>query len=291
MIGSLNVCGLSDIKKCKSIFNFLRRQKVNVIFLQETHVVEGDFELWDQEWGCKLYHAPGTSSSSGVMILFDPQLETKVQSIYRDNMCRFIILNVLINKKIFTLVNLYAPNKDEPEFFLRMIEEIDKFHDAELLFVGGDFNCVMNPKKDRYNSLYNHNMSMKVVQEYTQQTNLSDIWHVLNPESRRFMWHHNKELTASHIDMIWIPDEMIGMVEHCNILPAIQTDHSLITVMLCMNDCKRGPGYWKFNNKYLDENEFKDGIKSVIKDVFTENPCSDPAEIWTAIKMACTDFS
>ena len=48
---SLNVRGLSNSKKRHSIFAWCRKQKANIISLQETHSMCNREKQWKAEWG------------------------------------------------------------------------------------------------------------------------------------------------------------------------------------------------------------------------------------------------
>ena len=62
-----------------------------------------------------------TSNSRGTAILFNNNTEYKVHKIGNGDNGNLIALDVTIDSKRITLVNLYSPNNDTPTFF----EEID----------------------------------------------------------------------------------------------------------------------------------------------------------------------
>ena len=58
-----------------------------------------------------------------------------------------------IQKRIdvfLTLVNLYGPNNDNPNFFQEISNCIDEIGNDEAIMCG-DYNCVLNPELDYYN--------------------------------------------------------------------------------------------------------------------------------------------
>ena len=57
------------------------------------------------------------------------------------------------------LVNIYAPNFDNPDFTNRLFATLP-FLDAHLLILAGDLNCVMNPTLDRSHPRTIHQSSM-----------------------------------------------------------------------------------------------------------------------------------
>ena len=48
---SLNVRGMREKTKRRSIFTYLKDQKADFYFLQETHSDANDGSMWQSEWG------------------------------------------------------------------------------------------------------------------------------------------------------------------------------------------------------------------------------------------------
>ena len=66
---SLNVRGISNFRKRRTIFTWCRKQKADIIFLQETHSTKDNELLWKREWGAPLFCSHGANNSRGVAIL------------------------------------------------------------------------------------------------------------------------------------------------------------------------------------------------------------------------------
>ena len=67
---------------------------------------------------------------------------------------RFIILDIeLPDVARFLLINLYAPNCNNPEFFKNLAELVEKSDTRNVIFTG-DWNLVLDPTLDTYN--YKH---------------------------------------------------------------------------------------------------------------------------------------
>ena len=60
---SLNVRGIRDQIKRRSIFSYLKDQKANIYFLQETHSQRAHENIWRNEWGGELFFSHGTTHS------------------------------------------------------------------------------------------------------------------------------------------------------------------------------------------------------------------------------------
>ena len=65
---TLNVRGLRNENKRRSIFNYYRK-RADIICLQETHSTEVDEKCWRNEWGGIMLFSHGESNARGVAIL------------------------------------------------------------------------------------------------------------------------------------------------------------------------------------------------------------------------------
>ena len=89
-------------------------RKISMFFLQEVHCTKETCDLWQNEWGCKAFFSCENSRRAGVAILFKNNFDFVLNKDYADPDGRFIILDIKTAGLCFTLVNLYAPNKDDP---------------------------------------------------------------------------------------------------------------------------------------------------------------------------------
>ena len=112
-----NVRGLGENNKQWEIFYYLQQKGVDIVFMQETHSMLSKEKLWSAEWGNKIWLSHGESNSRGVVVLFRKNLEIIVHNVIKDKNGRFLILYVTLQKQKWLLVNIYAPNDDNPEYF------------------------------------------------------------------------------------------------------------------------------------------------------------------------------
>jgi len=105
---------------------------------------------------------------------------------------RYIIIDLVVGELTLTICNIYAPNKDDPAFFQNVSEQMTSFKCEEIIF-GGDFNLVLDVLKDKKGGKPSrHQNSLKMVQNFRNNLDLTDIWRDLNPEERRYTWRQNK---------------------------------------------------------------------------------------------------
>ena len=109
---SLNVRGISNFKKRKMIFIWCRKQKADIIFLQETHSKKDTEMYWKNEWGSEIILSHGSSNSCGVQSLLKKVLIVQFTPKFWILSGRYIILKAEIEDKMYILINIYAPNKD-----------------------------------------------------------------------------------------------------------------------------------------------------------------------------------
>ena len=125
---SLNVRGISNFKKRKTIFTWCRKQKADFIFLQETHSKIDSEKCWRNEWGGEIIRAHGSSNSRGVAILVKKDVDCTIHSKILDPSGQFVIIKTEIKDKIYVLINIYAPNKDASivSFFNSLLATLQK---------------------------------------------------------------------------------------------------------------------------------------------------------------------
>ena len=62
----------------------------------------------------------------------------------------------------------------------------------------------------------------------------------------------------SRLDYFFIPKFLQKLIQECRIMPNIFSDHSALILIICFDEetVPRGPGYWRFNNSLLSDNEY-----------------------------------
>ena len=66
---SVNVRGICNFHKRRTMFTWCCKRKADVIFLQETHSKEDSEKQWANEWGGKAFFSHGSPNSRVVAIL------------------------------------------------------------------------------------------------------------------------------------------------------------------------------------------------------------------------------
>ena len=98
-----------------------------------------------------------------------------------------------------------------------------------------------------------HKNSLKVVQDVSENLELSDVWRVLNPEAKRYAWRQRQPDIHCRLDFFLVSQSTLCNVTHADIAPGFKTDHSMITLILALHVNSRGKGFWKLNTSLLKD--------------------------------------
>ncbi|KAL9972969.1 hypothetical protein ACROYT_G019370, partial [Oculina patagonica] len=232
---------------------------------------------------------------AGVGILFNNNFEIKIIKNFIDVEGRYIICDINANGKNITLINLYAPNEDDPTFFESLFEHVEDFQSDDVI-IGGDFNLVLDIEKDKKGgtSKTHNNAKKKILHEEAENLNLVDAWRILNPDERRYTWRQNQPEVHCRLDFFLVSQSFLSNVSSADILPGFRTDHSIITLNISLHTNPRGRGFWKLNTSLLADTDYIDLIKMTILQTqkeYENDPTISPALLWDMIKMKVREKS
>ena len=283
-----NVRGLRNNIKRKNMFYFLR-EKADIICMQETHSCESDVIQWQLEWGNKIYWSHGTTSSKGTAILIKKNTEIEVCDDFSDKCGRMVGIKFKYKEAFFVLVNIYAPNEDDPQYFIEQLKSFEDNTGHRILC--GDFNLVMDVDVDRTGSGANNNVkSLDILDKYMEDTMMCDIWRVRNGEARTYTFTRNesgiKRYIGSRLDMFLLDMSISSWVQHVKIFPKFKSDHAPVVLDILPFNIKRGKGVWKLNNRVLYEEEYVQMINQKIEEIKNCSKKTNPQERWESLKIA-----
>ena len=288
---SLNVRGISNFRKRRTLFTWCRKQKADVIFLQETHSTKDNELLWKREWGAPFFCSHGANNSRGVAILIRNNFDCSVEKIVTDANGRYIMLKVLLRGERAILVNVYGPNRDNKlvDFYHSVLQSIKtNDFDSDNIIMGGDFNCPLNPIVDkRGGNLMPRQSVINAIESLQWELDLHDVWRIKNPTERSFTWSQPEPLVLSRLDYWLISNSISDNVCDVDIIPSIKTDHSAIKIEFKdVGDGVKGPGLWKLNCSLLRDEVYVNKINRMIPTWIYEGrtDLSDPRSVWDWVK-------
>ena len=203
---SINVRGLRNAKKRRSLFYSFKKGNYDVIGLQETHLTKADEDIIIREWGPNFYIAEGSTNSKGLLTLFGKTIKMEETNLVLDNNRCLISLITSGDAKIL-VANVYGTcNNNEKQQFLinlklNIKENILKFNTNDLV-VFGDFNIV---KSNEYDILSGNPHHIDTVAQFNTVINellLIDIWREHNENIKDFTWSCKSPFIARRLDYI-----------------------------------------------------------------------------------------
>ena len=155
-----------------------------------------------------------------------------------------------IEGKRLSLVNIYAPNRDGPNFLKQLKQHILEAGNTNILVVG-DWNLLLEPDVAGTNNKNVNNQNARVeVCNMIAELNLYDIRREEHPEERKFTWKRklkNYSLQTGRLDFILVSDEILRYCHKESILPGYRSDHFMVSVNLQMFEHITKPKlFWKF---------------------------------------------
>ena len=280
-IGSLNVRGLNNRLKRKSLYKMIYKERFDLMFCQEMYVTESNKGIWETEWGGKLVTSCGDSNARGVGIFISNRCYITNINTVIDTEGRFIIMSCTIDEREWLFVNVYAPNADTPQYFTNLFKQMENCT-AENIVMAGDFNLVMNQNLDALNRKHNNNKSWQVLMDSVSEWGLCDTWRLFNQDSKRLT--HFQRGTGARLDFFLCSQGLMDSVIDQKISSNVLSDHNTIELVLETDQLARGPGVWRLNVSLLSQEKTLEKIKETIRKTNKNANHLDIHEKWELIK-------
>ena len=265
---SFNTQGLGGIKKQKDVFHFLKNKEFDIYCLQDTHFIASEERYIRNRWEGNCYFSPAPQANArGVAIFFAKNLDYKIHSQKHDTDGNFLILDMTVRNKRLSLINIYGPNKDEPNFYVNLFKMITDIGNKTYI-ICGDFNISLDPTIDCYNYKHiNNPKARKYVLEMINDNNLFDTFREHHPSLKLYTWRRKNPLKQSRLDLFLVTESIINSVKSSKIETGYKSDHSMVTLLLAMDNFEHGRPLWKHNNSLLTDIEYLKTINSKILDI------------------------
>ena len=282
---SVNVKGLNSPQKRRKIFTKLLKAKADIIFIQETHIVEKDKKLLENLKLGKVFTASNKQKKNGVALYIKKQFEPELVFAAEDG--RLLMVEISKEGEKILLVNIYAPNEAQGNFYSQLKNQLVQRPEQKICIMG-DFNAIIDKEKDtsketQHGRKKSRNMIPKLFLEMAEELNLIDLWRLRNPNRRDYTFYSNRHKSWSRIDNCWISAEVTYQAEDIEILPNIYADHNPILMTLGQ---RIRHSLWRLNTQLLREETFIKKIKNEMNIFFQMNKPQDTGmtTIWDTAK-------
>ncbi|XP_040289974.1 exodeoxyribonuclease-like [Bufo bufo] len=181
-----NVKGLRSPEKRLMVLRQLKRLKADIALLQETRLVEGEWNRMRKLWVGSVHGSSANGRSSGVITLIHKSLPHKVLSLAPDEEGRLLQMTIDTPCGLLEVFDVYGPNDDNRDFFMKLETRLAT-QTTGIHMVGGDFNSVVDQDIDRSRDLTSQKQPQKSSQDNTlgtfiESTRSVDSWRYLHPD-------------------------------------------------------------------------------------------------------------
>ena len=291
---TLNCRGLRDYRARSTIFQQLKLESLDIVFLQETHVCDlKDAKKFEKNWGGKAFWSFGTAHSSGVGILLNKTLNYKIDSFDFDTKGRLLVLDIQIHNATYRLINLYAPNNHaERKAFIRGLAR--NMVTKRSVILGGDFNFVENLTLDkRGGSTELGNVGAKEMVSIRNDFHVSDVFRALRKTQKEYTWVNSTGSIRCRLDRFYVSDSLMPSVEDVSNVPVLSalTDHKLVKMSLVLRNTHKdiGPNFWKCNINTLNDPDFGQDFIHFFEVFFGQHQIMSSA-VWELFKKGTKDL-
>ena len=294
-IATLNVRGLNNDQKRKTILKWCKDKNIDIACFQESFLTENSKQLalLRREWSGDVFVCPAPSPHScGVITLLKHKLQCEVISKHVSNDGRKLLLNMKIDNKIYTVVNVYAPNlvNTRKDFFKRLSTWIkQKALDTSSVIICGDLNCALHELDKESGELDQSSRQLSKLLDYNDCV---DGIRYMQQDVKIYTYRDNVTLRGSKLDYIALSKTLCPMLRKYWVEKAPKApDHKAIIYELKSKQSK-GPGYWKINNSIIGDPVYKDGVKNSIHQTKEEfQNIVDSQTLWDICKIRIREFS
>ena len=253
---SWNVNGINEPVKRGKVLSHLRELKADIIFLQETHLKNEAHGKIRARWISQVFHSRFSAKARGVAILIRKNVPFLHKSTVSDKEGRYILVTGEIHSMPITLLNIYGPNWDDPEFFRKTFSLIPDISTTNLI-IGGDFNLVLDTYLDRSSTqrVAPSNAS-NFLNTYIKNTNLLDVWRILNAAGREYSFHSRVHNVYTRIDFFLLDGKLLSGVDTAKYHNIIISDHCPVSVSLRLLEVSKTYRSWRFDPQLLTRKQF-----------------------------------
>ena len=89
----------------------------------------------------------------------------------------------------------------------------------------------------------------------------------IHPSLKRYTWRRKNPLKQSRLDLFLVTESIINSVKSSKIETGYKSDHSMVTLLLAMDNFEHGRPLWKHNSSLLTDIEYLKTINSKILDI------------------------
>lgn len=276
--------GVLNPTKRSKILSKMKKDKVDVLLLQETHLTKAEHLKLTRLGFNQVYSSSyKTGHRRGVATLISKRVTFEKISEISDKEGRYTVVVGRLEGKEVTLINVYATPGATWGFY-KHIFDLMITKAQGIVICGGEFNLRLNPKLDASRIAQTQNTIGKKVNIFMREMGICDVWRELNPTTREYTFFSPPHKTYSRIDYFFMYSKDVGFVRSCKIGLLDLSDHSPIYLDINLKNSKQAFS-WKLNTNVL-KGKMKEELQQDILLYLSENDNGEvsPLMAWDASK-------
>lgn len=281
---SFNVNGLNGPIKRKRVLMYLKKLKIDIAFVQETHLTPLEHRKLKRDWIGHVISSSFNSKARGVAVLINKNTPVTIGETIVDTLGRYVVVNCQIYSEPWTLLNFYAPNYDDESFIQNIFLKVSGGH--KNILIGGDFNFCLDPLLDKSALSVTKSKAGKTTINFMKELNLTDMWRQMHPQARDYSFYSGRHNSFTRIDLFLLSTHLIHRAIESKYLPRILSDHSPLTLSIYMPEKTSNVYRWRLNPTLLQKPDFCKFIRGRIE-LFCDTNCpSSPNSfiLWDTLK-------
>jgi len=193
------------------------------ICLQETHFRPKDtYRLKVRGWK-NIFHANVKQKKAGVAILIWDKIDLKIKKITKYKEGYYLMIKGSIQEEDITIVNIYAPNIEAPQYIRQTLTDIKGKNDSNTIIVG-DLNTPLTPMNR--SSKQKTNKEARVLNNALDEIDLIDIFRTFYPNAEGYTFFLSAHETFSRIDHILGHKSNLSKFKKIKIISSIFSNHN-----------------------------------------------------------------
>ena len=279
-IATINCNGLRTGHKINLLKTLIQREKVNIVFLQETHVhnLQLGNEIADTLEG-KIIWSFSQPRGRGVGIYLSNTLCFNIHHFQFDPLGRFVVVDLEVDSTPLRLVNIYAPNipSQRKEFYVDLYPLLLS---SRPTILAGDFNCVPDVSIDKRGGNASRGTGgWTELSSLLSDHDLVDAYRSKFPNQVAVTWRGRG--VSSRLDRIYLSSSLIPSVQSVQHVVNSVSDHDLVLMRMSpLSPVSVGKGFWKFNTSLLKDPDFCGKINQVLHCASGEIPTDGSILTW-----------
>jgi exonuclease III len=228
--------------KRHSLANWIKKENPTICCIQETHLIDRSKHWLRVKGWKKIYQANSPPKQAGVAILFSDKVDDKPTLIELDKEGHSILIKGEIHQKEITIITLYAPNVNAPNFIIHSLKDLKTCTNSNTVVVG-DLSPINRSSKQKIS------IEILDLNHTIDQMNLADDHRIFHLTAAQYTFFSAAHGIFSKIDHILGNKASLSQYKKIEVILCILSDHNALKLELnSKNNSKKHANSWKLNN-------------------------------------------